>query len=509
MKAADKEHLAKWEVFREDIFRDTPVEVSLSRGELEKHKAYLEKHPLEWIRFFFPKAAKYEFADFQKKAIARCTENDEWYEVLSWARSLAKSTIVMFIVLYLVFTGRKRNIIMASATQDAAIRLLKPYKTHLEKNGRLRAYYGNQVQAGSWKDSEFVLKMGVSFLAVGAGNAPRGARNEEVRPDTLLVDDFDTDEGCRNPDTVDKNWRWWEDALYFTRDPARPTLVVFCGNIIAKDCCITRAGAVADHWDIVNIRDEEGRSSWPQKNTEADIDRAIRKVTTVAAQKEYFNNPISEGEIFTDITYGKIPPLHKFPFLVIYGDPSPGENKSKDSSMKACWLCGKLGGTLYVIKGFLDRGLNAGFIDWYIRLLAYVGGKTNVYCYMENNKLQDPFFRQVFLPLVRKVREERGVSLNILPDTEKKTDKATRIEANLEPLNREGDLVFNEEEEKNPHMQRLADQFKLFTLRLKFPADGPDCIEGANRILDNKLLKSQPAAVITRKALRGKNKYRM
>ena len=69
--------------------------------------------------------------------------------------------------------------------------------------------------------------------------------------------------------------------------------------------------------------------------------------------------------------------------------------------------------------------------------------------------------------------------------------------------------MFNEEEEKNPHMQRLADQFKLFTLRLKFPADGPDCVEGANRILDNKLLKSQPAAVITRKALRGKNKYRM
>ena len=36
-------------------------------------------------------------------------------------------------------------------------------------------------------------------------------------------------------------------------------------------------------------------------------------------------------------------------------------------------------------------------------------------------------------------------------------------------------------------MQRLTDQFKLFTLRLKFPADGPDCIEGANRIIDRKM----------------------
>ena len=46
---------------------------------------------------------------------------------------------------------------------------------------------------------------------------------------------------------------------------------------------------------------------------------------------------------------------------------------------------------LYVIKGFLGRETNATFIEWYIRLLEFVNGKTNVYCYMENNKLQDPF----------------------------------------------------------------------------------------------------------------------
>ena len=37
-------------------------------------------------------------------------------------------------------------------------------------------------------------------------------------------------------------------------------------------------------------------------------------------------------------------------------------------------------------------------------------------------------------------------------DEEKKTDKATRIEANLEPLNREGNLILNEAERDNPHM---------------------------------------------------------
>ena len=39
------------------------------------------------------------------------------------------------------------------------------------------------------------------------------------------------------------------------------------------------------------------------------------------------------------------------------------------------------------------------------------------------------------------------------PDEDKKTDKATRIEADLEPLDREGMLIFNEAEKDNPHMK--------------------------------------------------------
>ena len=113
--------------------------------------------------------------------------------------------------------------------------------------------------------------------------------------------------------------------------------------------------------------------------------------------------------------------------------PAPGESKGKKGkSFKTVSLCGKLGTRLYVIKTFLAQALNAEFIDWYVRMLDFVGGKTNVYCYMENNKLQDPFFQQVFKPLVAKVRREQKIALFIRGDEEKKTDKATRIEANLE-----------------------------------------------------------------------------
>ena len=510
MKQIDKNAIIDWEKYKEDIMRSTPVDQNMSHAEREKHRIYLEAHPVEWIKFFYPGYAKYEFADFQKRAIRRIIAHDEWYEVLSWSRELAKSTITMFIVSFLTLTGKKRNVLLTSNSKDNAVRLLAPYRVNLEANGRIIAYYGKQQSIGTWTEDEFITKGGVAFRAIGAGQSPRGSRNEAIRPDVLLIDDFDTDEDTKNPDIIQKRWEWWEQALYPTRSTSEPTLILFCGNIIAKDCCITRAGEIADHWDIVNIRDKNGRSTWPEKNTEEDIDRTLSKISTLSQQHEYFNNPISEGEIFKDVVYGKIPPLSKFRALVIYGDPAPGESKGKKGkSFKAVMLMGKIADKVYVIKARLAQALNAEFIDWYVQLLQFVAGRSNVYCYMENNKLQDPFFQQVFKPLVQKVRKERGIDLYIRGDEEKKTDKATRIEANLEPVNREGNLILNQDERDNPHMKELDDQFKLFTLNLKYPADGPDAVEGGLRKLNELTASLEPPVKITAKQLRSKNKYRL
>ena len=236
MKQTDKTALLDWEKYKEDIARATPVDKSMSARDREKHRLQLEKHPVEWVRFFFPNYARYEFADFQKPAIRRLTAHDEWFEGLSWSRELAKSTITMFAVMYLTLTGRKRNVILTSNSKDNAVRLLAPYRANLEANGRIQAYYGKQEMPGSWTEDEFVTKGGVSFRALGAGQSPRGSRNEAIRPDVLLVEDFDTDEDTRSPDIIRKRWDWWENALYPTRSVSEPTLIVFCGNVIALDC---------------------------------------------------------------------------------------------------------------------------------------------------------------------------------------------------------------------------------------------------------------------------------
>lgn len=508
MTQEERQALQRWEETHKAINCDIPVEDWLTRQDIVRKKATLESNTVEWVKYFFGQYASYEFATFHVRALNRIVSHEEWYEVLSWSRELAKSTVAMFALMFLALTGRKKFIILASATIDSAVRLLTPYRISIEMNPRIKQFYGEQQKIGSWTDKDFTLQCGARFVGVGAGSAPRGARNENMRPDVLYMDDFDTDEDCRNPDTLQKKWEWFENALYPTVSISGKALILWCGNIIARDCCIVRAGKMADNWDIVNIRDKDGRSSWPQKNTEEMIDARLRKIGTRAVQTEYYNNPVSEGKIFKNLTFGKIPPLRKFKFIIIYGDPAYSNSRKKGTSFKSVFAVGRLRGVYYIIKGFCAQAVNAEFIDWYFSLVDYVGKNTNVYCYMENNKLQDPFFQQVFRPLIFEANKKRKASLYIAGDDKKKTDKATRIDANLEPIDREGGWIFNEEERDNPHMQELISQFKLFELTLPYAADGPDCIEGAISLTKTKTAELEPTVVVRRDDA-CKNPYKM
>lgn len=307
-----------------------------------------------------------------------------------------------------------------------------------------------------------------------------------MRPDCILVDDFDTDEDCRNPDILNKKWDWFEGAAFPTRSISSDLLVVFCGNLIAFDCCVKRAGAKADHWDIVNIRDKNGRSTWAAKNTEEDIDRVLSKISTRIVQQEYYNNPLSEGEVFKELTWGTCPPLSKLQLAVVYGDPAPSNSRNKATSFKALFLIGYYDGKFYVYKGFLDHVVNEEYVNWYYYLRDYIADRCQAYYFIENNKLQDPFYEQVFLPLFAAKGKELGF-IPISPDTRRKPEKFDRIEGNLEPLNRQGKLILNIDEKDNPHMKRLEEQFLLLNKRMKAPADGVDCIEGGWYILNAKI----------------------
>ena len=49
MKQTDRLALLDWEKYKDDIARATPVDRNMTAAEREKHREYLEKHPIEWI----------------------------------------------------------------------------------------------------------------------------------------------------------------------------------------------------------------------------------------------------------------------------------------------------------------------------------------------------------------------------------------------------------------------------------------------------------------------------
>ncbi len=466
----EREALSFWEEYYKNLQNTDVVDVTESQDDKEARIKKLEANPEQWFKYYFEKYCTAEPMPFHKRSTKRVLGNAEWYEVRPWSRELSKTGRTMMEMLYLHCTGKKRFTFMISASKDAAERLLKPYKLAYEKNPRLRNDYGNQVNYGDWASDRFTTRSGSMFIALGAGQSPRGARNEEIRPDSVVMDDFDTDEDCRNPDIIDKKWEWFEQAVYGARSISNPLLVIFNGNIIADYCCIKKAMEIADFYEIVNIRDKDGKSTWPTKNSEEHIDRVLSKISSASAQKEYFNNPVVLGKIFKKLTYGKMQPLSKYKFLVGYTDPS----YKKNGDYKATALVGKYKDEYHILWVRCRQTTVRAMIDWQFELLDFVNDKSATYLMIEYPWIDDTLKREI-----KKANERHNKTLNLKADERKKPDKFYRIESNLEPLNTNGKLIFNEKIKDTEDMKAMEFQFLALSAKSKVNDDAPDAVEGA------------------------------
>jgi hypothetical protein len=486
-KITDKEYKELWEEHKES-FSGLSVNKKESFAEKKKRIKHLEANPEQWFKYYFKNYYTSEPANFHLKATKRVLTHPEWFDVRAWSRELSKSSRSMMEVIYLAMTGKKKNVLLVSNSKENAEELLLPFKSCFEFNARLLSDYGIQKTFGKWKDGKFKIKKGCSFRAIGWGQSPRGSKNDNFRPDVILIDDIDTDEECRNEDIQLKKINWVEQALIGTRSISNPLLIIVNGNIIHNDCTVLKLAERADYFEVINIRDENGKSTWAEKNTEEMIDRVLSIISHASQQKEYFNNPMDETQTFKNLADKEVPNLSEC-ILLIYGDPSTSNTDRGNKNNKVVHLLAldlKNMTDLHIVKTFMDIPTNAKFIDAYFELYRYAKQfKDDVFVYIENNSLQKPFYEQVFLPLIYQKVAEYGLFLPITPDERKKGEKYSRIEARLEPLDRLGHLSFNQAEANNKNMQTLKAQFKAFSGKLK-KVDGLDAVEGGAGILQEK-----------------------
>lgn len=485
----DKQALLKWEEYLQGIRNATPVDSSETPEQQKERIRELEKEGNQeaWFKYYFPMYSFCDPADFHKKSTRAFLKAKRAVHRRAWARGNAKSTRRMMEIFYMKLAKKIRiNMLLLSKSEGNAIRLLGPYKANFEANQRIINDYGTQEKLGGWTDNEFYTRDKSSFRAVGAGQNPRGAKNEEMRVNVLDFDDIDDDEVCRSEERLDKLWKWIQEAVIPCVEISRDYWICFDNNIIAEDSIAVRAEKIATINEVVNIRDASGKSTWPEKNSEADIDYMLSILEEDSAQKEYFNNPMSKGKSFTEMKWEKCPRIDHYDFVVVYCDPStsnndkPGVKSKANNSQKAVVAVGFKDLRYYVHKCFVDVTSNAVFVDWIYQMELITRPAKIRYMWIENNSLQDPFYQQVIKPLIfqrGQVPGSGGVA-PISPDERQKPDKFFRIEGNLKSPNDNGLLILNSAEKEDKHMLRMEKQFLAVKPGSK-TMDGPDAVEGA------------------------------
>jgi phage terminase large subunit-like protein len=478
-----KEALERWKILVDKIQNMTTVDVTETPKQRQDRIKRLQGNFQEFVNYYFPhytidpKTDKIiPLAKFHIDSAKRVLKNPTIKEVNIWARGHAKSvTNAIFKPLWLKCQNKRQinTMLLISKSEDSAKQLLGDLQAELRYNQRYIADFGKQYNSGNWMDGNFTTTDGCFFLALGRGQSPRGIRKGARRPDYILIDDIDDDEMVRNPKRVNQTVDWIKEAVFgtFGADGGRFIMV---GNLIAKNSVLAQISEIESVYKSqVNAYDSKGNPSWAEYWTKERLQEREDFMGYRSFQKEYMNNPITEGAIFKNdwIKYKKLPPLQKYDRLIAYCDPS--FKSSTNNDYKAIKFWGTIDTELHCIDAFCRQTTITEMVRWFYDLHESLPKDVICYYYMEANFLQD-----LILDEFTAEGKLRGYQLPIIGDKRKKPDKHQRIEA-ISPLWERGFVFYNIDKENDPDMKVAIEQTLLFEKGSSTHDDSPDADEGA------------------------------
>jgi hypothetical protein len=482
------EALARWERNNREIQALSTIDESETKAQQLARITRVRKDYDYFVSYYFPHFARCRSATFQVKAANYILKNQNMKAVFKWARGHAKSTHMdIFIPLWLICQSKGENnsrpinvMVLVGKSQDNADTLLADIQSELQFNRRYEHDFGKQYNSGHWTDGEFVTKDGIAFFARGRGQSPRGLRYRENRPDYIVIDDLDDDELCQNESRVSKMTDWVKEALFgsFGAEGGRFIMV---GNLISKNSVLARISATEGvHVSQVNVIDKNGNPSWPEFWTPERIADREQFMGYRSFQKEYMNNPITEGAVFKNdwIRWKKLPELRKYESIVAYCDPSFKGSTKND--YKAIKVWGKTGTELHNIKNFVRQGSTTEMVRWFYDLHESMPEGAICDYYMEANFMQD-----VILDEFTTEGNLRGYQLPIRADKRKKPDKFQRIES-ISPLWERGFIWYNEDLKTDRDTLTGLEQLLALEKGSHVHDDAPDADEGAIYILQKR-----------------------
>ena len=430
-------------------------------------------------------------------------------------RGHAKSTVMSLKnALHAALYGYKKYILLVSDTEAQAVGFLDAIKSELEENDLILRDFGEQTGKKTWKTSSILLTNGTRIDAVGSGQKLRGRRNYERRPDLILCDDIENDEGVRTSEQRRKLSDWFFKAVCKSGD--RYTDILVIGTILHYDSLLTHllenpgfqakkyravlsdaASPLWDDWeklltDLTDAKRERtahaffyrhrkemltgAKVLWPEKLSYYDL--RVMKLTEgeSAFHSEMQNQPLDpDACLFSPQWFRYFNPAEldfraqKYRF---YGfcDPSLGKTATSDYSAIVTLAVDTDTGVAYVYDADLQRRHPDRILSDILdkeRLLRRETGRGYTLFGAETNQFQWFLKEQL-------ARESARAGLYLPVQGVHSTEDKTLRVASLQPDIRNGYILFR------------RDQTLLLQQLSEFPLgahdDGPDALEGARSL---------------------------
>lgn len=260
---------------------------------------------------------------------------------------------------------RYKHYLNIQKTSSKAVSVNLSIRTELELNELLIAVYGDQ-KTEKWTEKQFVMKNGVIFSALGAGDSIRGIQVSNKRPDYIILDDMYDDEESNNVDRILKinNWFW---ASVFKAVP------------LSGNKCIHIQGTAVNKFDLMHLLSTRERWTfrkfqavkddakkivlWPEAQTYESLMMDKDDMGTVIFEREMMNNcRDNETQIIKDhwIKYhDEIPADEKIVMRIAGNDPSIGAKEESDyTALATIYVTRKDNSYRYYIQDLVNEHLS-------------------------------------------------------------------------------------------------------------------------------------------------------
>lgn len=281
--------------------------------------------------FFLKHVLSYTSPEFHKEIDKALFDNDR--VLIAAPRGFAKSTRVgKFYPLHASLFCRHRDIVIISASESLAMEHVRWIKNELENNEKIKLCFGN-MKSEKWTETHIVIKhpdFTCNIRAKGAGGQIRG-----FRPDCIILDDIETDEGVESEDQRKKLKDWIFKACLNTLLPGGKFLWI--GTIIHPLSVLSTVLSSDNGWykkkyqAYIDGREEIGKELWPSLWPHDKLQQRKREIGSWSFASEYMNNPMSDENSPVRDTYIRYyDELPREYGLVVAVDPAYSQDESAD-----------------------------------------------------------------------------------------------------------------------------------------------------------------------------------